>query len=111
MFSLKIGYVASPKESIEENMPSFDTFNERMIEHLVTIELGTLGNVHSSSYLRSSKCRNGPPLQPQETPTSHSWRSYIMPTAVLCGFAGAAFILHYNDERRAILKGAGTVYL
>lgn len=60
---------------------------------------------HSSSH-RSAKNTNTRPLMPEETPaTSYSWRSYLIPTAVLGGVGGAVFFLHYNDERRAILKG------
>lgn len=45
-----------------------------------------------------------------EKPTSsssHSWKSYIIPTAVIGGIGGIALLLHYNDERRAISKGKG----
>ncbi|XP_038976560.1 protein SCO1 homolog 2, mitochondrial-like [Phoenix dactylifera] len=36
---------------------------------------------------------------------SQSWRNYIIPTAVLV-IAGAGLLIHYNDEKRAIPKGA-----
>ncbi|XP_052196710.1 protein SCO1 homolog 2, mitochondrial isoform X2 [Diospyros lotus] len=62
---------------------------------------------HSSSYLRSARRPDGPPLLPEKTPSSHSWSTYIVPTALLGGIGGVAFFLHYNDERRAVLKGQG----
>ncbi|KAL3524734.1 hypothetical protein ACH5RR_013106 [Cinchona calisaya] len=65
---------------------------------------------HSGRSLRSTKRTNSPPLVPPETPTSQSWRSYIIPGAVLGGVGGLAFFLHYNDERRAILKGQGVKF-
>lgn len=40
-----------------------------------------------------------------ESLSSHSWRSYIVPTAVVV-FVGAGAFIHYNDERRVILKGS-----
>ncbi|KAM3709747.1 hypothetical protein ACJW31_02G196300 [Castanea mollissima] len=41
-----------------------------------------------------------------ETQASRSWAAYAVPAALL-GFAGLATFVHYNDERRAILKGQG----
>ncbi|KAA8546830.1 hypothetical protein F0562_003246 [Nyssa sinensis] len=62
---------------------------------------------HSSSYMRSTRQTNTTPLLPERTPTRHSWSSYILPIALVGGIGGAAVLLHYNDERRAILKGQG----
>ncbi|XP_027073693.1 protein SCO1 homolog 2, mitochondrial-like isoform X1 [Coffea arabica] len=62
---------------------------------------------HSGRCLQSAKSANSPPLLPPKTTTSHSWRPYIVPGAVLAGVGGLAFFLHYNDERRAIPKGQG----
>lgn len=39
--------------------------------------------------------------------SSDSWKFFIIPTTVIGGIGGVAFLLHYNDERRAILKGKG----
>lgn len=36
---------------------------------------------------------------------SRSWATYAVPT-VLLAFVGAGMFIHYNDERRAILKGS-----
>lgn len=61
---------------------------------------------HCSGYLRSERQTNKS-LFPNHTPESQSWRSYMLPTAVLGGIGGIALLLHYNDERRAVLKGEG----
>lgn len=37
---------------------------------------------------------------------SRSWATYIVPAAVM-SFVGLAALVHYNDERRAVLKGQG----
>lgn len=65
---------------------------------------------HSGRALRSAKGTNPPPLLPPGTPSSHSWRSFIIPGAVLGGVGGLVFFLHYNDERRAIPKGQGVKF-
>lgn len=62
---------------------------------------------HCSSVLRSAKRITIPPRLPEKTPSSHSWRRYIIPTALLGGIGGVVFLFHSNDERRAILKGQG----
>ncbi|KAI8540787.1 hypothetical protein RHMOL_Rhmol08G0012100 [Rhododendron molle] len=62
---------------------------------------------HCSSVLRSAKRITIPPQLPEKTPSSHSWRRYIIPTALLGGIGGVVFLFHSNDERRAILKGQG----
>lgn len=36
---------------------------------------------------------------------SWSWTSYIIPPIVLGGIGGVAYLIHYNDERRVIMKG------
>ncbi|KAK4775088.1 hypothetical protein SAY86_010023 [Trapa natans] len=43
-----------------------------------------------------------------KTESTHSWHNYIIPTLVVGTFAGFAIFVHYNDERRAILRGQGT---
>ncbi|XP_010261273.1 PREDICTED: protein SCO1 homolog 2, mitochondrial isoform X2 [Nelumbo nucifera] len=43
-------------------------------------------------------------LLPEKPSSSHSWSTYIVPTALLA-IAGGAMLVHYNDERRAVLKG------
>lgn len=60
---------------------------------------------HSSSYVRSPKHLLE---QSQPRPLSSLWRSYFIPTAVLCGIGGGLVYLHLNDEKRAIRKGQGT---
>ncbi|XP_038689926.1 protein SCO1 homolog 2, mitochondrial isoform X2 [Tripterygium wilfordii] len=42
-----------------------------------------------------------------ETQAPRSWNIYIIPAAAVLGLAGLATFVHYNDERRAILKGQG----
>ncbi|XP_028088935.1 protein SCO1 homolog 2, mitochondrial [Camellia sinensis] len=60
--------------------------------------------IHCSSYMRSARRIEGPPVLAERTPSSHLW----MPTAALLGgFGGVALFLYYNDEKRAILKGQG----
>ncbi|KAJ4715697.1 Protein SCO1, mitochondrial-like protein [Melia azedarach] len=41
-----------------------------------------------------------------QTKRSRSWGAYVIP-GVLLGFAGVATLFHYNDERRAVMKGQG----
>ncbi|KGN48759.1 protein SCO1 homolog 2, mitochondrial [Cucumis sativus] len=57
----------------------------------------------SSKY---SKERPEVPLLSADGHTSSSWTTYIIPAAVM-GFVGLAAFVHYNDERRAVLKGQG----
>ncbi|OVA07635.1 hypothetical protein BVC80_8349g18 [Macleaya cordata] len=47
------------------------------------------------------------PLVPEKPLNSHStsWSTFIVPTGLLA-IAGAGIFLHYNDEKRAVLKGA-----
>ncbi|XP_004288214.1 PREDICTED: protein SCO1 homolog 2, mitochondrial-like [Fragaria vesca subsp. vesca] len=43
---------------------------------------------------------------PIDTPPSHSRGSFFLPAAAtVLGFAGLAAFLHYNDERRVVMKG------
>ncbi|KAL6225208.1 hypothetical protein ACLB2K_004059 [Fragaria x ananassa] len=43
---------------------------------------------------------------PVDTPPSHSRGSFFLPAAAtVLGFAGLAAFLHYNDERRVVMKG------
>ncbi|XP_062147531.1 protein SCO1 homolog 2, mitochondrial isoform X1 [Alnus glutinosa] len=69
-----------------------------------------LKRVQSCNYTKSSGYSNGKthiqPVMPVETKASRSWGVYVIPAAIL-GFAGLAAFVHYNDERRAILKGQG----
>ncbi|THG05328.1 hypothetical protein TEA_003001 [Camellia sinensis var. sinensis] len=59
--------------------------------------------IHCSSYMRSARRIEGPPVLAERTPSSHLW---MVPTAALLGgFGGVALFLYYNDEKRAILKG------
>ncbi|PSS36700.1 Protein SCO1 2 like [Actinidia chinensis var. chinensis] len=64
---------------------------------------------HCSSCVRSSRrtAVSPSPLLPEKTPSSPSWSNYIIPTALLGGIGGVVLLFHYNDERRAILKGQG----
>lgn len=71
---------------------------------------GALGKFQSCNYTKASGYNNGKtrinPVLPVETEASRSWGPYII-TAAVTGFAGLAGFIHYNDERRAILKGQG----
>ncbi|XAR73367.1 hypothetical protein NMG60_11007314 [Bertholletia excelsa] len=60
-----------------------------------------------SSCMRSARQRDIPPPLLGEKTSSHSWSTYIIPTALLGGFGGVVLFLHFNDERRAIPKGQG----
>lgn len=64
---------------------------------------------HSSSYLRSVRQTNQPLMSSTRSTTqrsqSWSWTSYIIPPIVLGGIGGVAYLIHYNDERRVIMKG------
>ncbi|CAL9091623.1 protein SCO1 homolog 2, mitochondrial isoform X1 [Musa acuminata AAA Group] len=44
-------------------------------------------------------------LEDDEPLASRSWIAYVIPTAVLL-IAGTGLYVHYNDEKRAILKGS-----
>ncbi|XP_034691978.1 protein SCO1 homolog 2, mitochondrial [Vitis riparia] len=65
----------------------------------------------SRSYSRSSWYGNGRPAihtpVPVKTQGSQSWSAFIIPAAGLLGIAGGALFIHYNDERRVVLKGQG----
>ncbi|KAG6660951.1 protein SCO1 homolog 2, mitochondrial [Carya illinoinensis] len=67
--------------------------------------------VQTCNYSKSSGYRNGKtrihPLIPVEIRAPRSWGAYVIPAAIL-GFAGLATFVHYNDERRAVLKGQGS---
>ncbi|XP_059624292.1 protein SCO1 homolog 2, mitochondrial [Cornus florida] len=85
----------------------FSSLKNRSAETLNLLKRsGQSKRFHSSSYLRSAR-RTTIPTVTEPIPTSHSWRSYIIPTALLGGIGGALIFLHYNDERRAIPKGQG----
>ncbi|KAH0455429.1 hypothetical protein IEQ34_015461 [Dendrobium chrysotoxum] len=45
-------------------------------------------------------------LEEEESLSSQSWRSYIIPTAAVIVLIGAGAFIHYNDEKRAIPKGS-----
>ncbi|CAI9109416.1 OLC1v1009234C1 [Oldenlandia corymbosa var. corymbosa] len=60
---------------------------------------------HSGRPMKVAEATKNRPVLPERTPTSRSWSSYVIPTAVIAGVGGLAFFLHYNDERRAIPKG------
>lgn len=75
--------------------------------NLLNNRFGPSRRIHCSSYTRSAKRTTVPPLVPEKTPSSHSWRSYIIPTALLGGIGGVVLLVHHNDERRAVLKGQG----
>ncbi|XP_031093179.1 protein SCO1 homolog 2, mitochondrial [Ipomoea triloba] len=64
---------------------------------------------HSTCYMRSGDRRNVP-VERSAPVVAASWRSYILPGAVLGGFGGLVLFLHYNDERRAIPKGQGVKF-
>lgn len=60
---------------------------------------------HSGNHLKSAQHSNPTPLLRGETPPS--WTNYVIPGAFLAGVGGLVFLIHYNDERRAIPKGEG----
>ncbi|XP_038881278.1 protein SCO1 homolog 2, mitochondrial [Benincasa hispida] len=72
--------------------------------------LHPLISVRSCKYSSSSKYSKERPeihhLLSVDAHTSPSWATYIIPAAVM-GFVGLAAFVHYNDERRAVLKGQG----
>ncbi|GAV88552.1 SCO1-SenC domain-containing protein [Cephalotus follicularis] len=71
---------------------------------------GPSQRIQSCSYAKSTKHSyrksDVDPLMSIESPASRSWITYVIPASVL-GFAGLAAFLHYNDEKRAVLKGSG----
>ncbi|CAL5323866.1 unnamed protein product [Camellia sinensis] len=87
----------------------FSSFKNRSAEALTLFRRTNAGfvpskRIHCSSYMRSARRIEGPPVLAERTPSSHLW----MPTAALLGgFGGVALFLYYNDEKRAILKGQG----
>lgn len=83
----------------------FSSFKNRSAEALTLFRrFGPSKRFHCSSYKRSARRIEGPPVLAERTPSSHLW----MPTAALLGgFGGVALFLYYNDEKRAILKGQG----
>ncbi|KAI8032559.1 hypothetical protein LOK49_LG01G02342 [Camellia lanceoleosa] len=83
----------------------FSSFKNRSAEALTLFRrFGPSKRFHCSSYMRSARRIEGPPVLAERTPSSHLW----MPTAALLGgFGGVALFLYYNDEKRAILKGQG----
>ncbi|KAF5960522.1 hypothetical protein HYC85_001731 [Camellia sinensis] len=83
----------------------FSSFKNRSAEALTLFRrFGPSRRFHCSSYMRSARRIEGPPVLAERTPSSHLW----MPTAALLGgFGGVALFLYYNDEKRAILKGQG----
>lgn len=73
---------------------------------------GPSKNIQSCNYTKSSGYKNGKTqlnrsVTSVETPASRSWAPYVIPAAGILGFGGLAAFLHYNDEKRAILKGQG----
>lgn len=68
-------------------------------------------SVRSCRYSTTSKYnKERPEVHPVisvDAHTSRSWATYIIPAAVM-GFVGLAAFVHYNDERRAVLKGQGS---
>uniref|UniRef100_A0A5B7CAS3 Thioredoxin domain-containing protein n=1 Tax=Davidia involucrata TaxID=16924 RepID=A0A5B7CAS3_DAVIN len=86
----------------------FFSLKNRSAETLNLLKrLGPSKRFHSSSYMRSTRHTKMTPLMPEKTPNSHWWSSYKIPIALVGGIGGAAILLHYNDERRVILKGQG----
>ncbi|GMP26120.1 hypothetical protein CsSME_00002701 [Camellia sinensis var. sinensis] len=83
----------------------FSSFKNRSAEALTLFRRFVPSKrIHCSSYMRSARRIEGPPVLAERTPSSHLW----MPTAALLGgFGGVALFLYYNDEKRAILKGQG----
>uniref|UniRef100_A0A2N9GMS5 CGL160/ATPI domain-containing protein n=1 Tax=Fagus sylvatica TaxID=28930 RepID=A0A2N9GMS5_FAGSY len=75
---------------------------------------GPSKNIQSCNYAKSSGYKNGKTqlnhsVTSVETPASRSWAPYVIPAAGILGFGGLAAFLHYNDEKRAILKGLASV--
>ncbi|KAK9904428.1 hypothetical protein M0R45_000726 [Rubus argutus] len=70
---------------------------------------GPSKRIQSRCYAKSSKHASGrrdiSPSTPLETPTSRSRGSFFIPAAAVLGFTGLAAFFHYNDERRAVMKG------
>ncbi|XP_004237400.1 protein SCO1 homolog 2, mitochondrial [Solanum lycopersicum] len=85
-----------------------NSIKDRSIQTLNTYERFTPPKrFHSASCMRSSRKTYDPPLLTGPSPTSKSWKPYILPGAALGVFGGLILFLHYNDERRAIPKGQG----
>ncbi|XP_043718815.1 protein SCO1 homolog 2, mitochondrial [Telopea speciosissima] len=72
--------------------------------------LGSYRRFQCRSYTRSPQYNNkrlvNNHLFPEKPLGSYSWRTYIVPTALVVVIAGAGIFVHYNDERRAVLKGS-----
>ncbi|XP_031387378.1 protein SCO1 homolog 2, mitochondrial [Punica granatum] len=71
--------------------------------------VGRNGRVQSCNYSSSSRCGHKEPITNRITAvkdeSSPSWHNYVIPTLFVGGLAGFAMLLHYNDEKRAVLKG------
>ncbi|XP_042480247.1 protein SCO1 homolog 2, mitochondrial-like isoform X2 [Macadamia integrifolia] len=76
--------------------------------------LGSYRRFQCRCYSRSPHYNNRrldhQPLFPEKPSGSYSWRTYIVPTALVVVIAGAGIFVHYNDERRAVLKGHIVLY-
>ncbi|PKI61195.1 hypothetical protein CRG98_018426, partial [Punica granatum] len=70
--------------------------------------VGRNGRVQSCNYSSSSRCGHKEPITNRITAvkdeSSPSWHNYVIPTLFVGGLAGFAMLLHYNDEKRAVLK-------
>ncbi|KAK6150427.1 hypothetical protein DH2020_015359 [Rehmannia glutinosa] len=67
---------------------------------------GSSKRYYSSSTRSTSSTRPSLPLH-EQTVTPTSWRSFLIPGSVLAGISGLVLFIHYNDEKRAVLKGKG----
>ncbi|XP_057783810.1 protein SCO1 homolog 2, mitochondrial [Salvia miltiorrhiza] len=66
-----------------------------------------LSNRYYCSKTRSTNSIKTSPL-PEQAGTN--WRSFLIPGLALGGIGGLFCLVHYNDERRAVLKGKGVKF-
>ncbi|KAM7262200.1 hypothetical protein ACFE04_021277 [Oxalis oulophora] len=97
----------------------FNSLKHRVPQSLSLIQsrIGQSRRIQFSSYRNYSKPRNGEKkimqtVKSAETEAggpSWNWTSFTIPGAGLLGFVGLAGFIHYNDERRIILKGQNSI--
>ncbi|KAJ4953945.1 hypothetical protein NE237_030777 [Protea cynaroides] len=61
---------------------------------------------YTSSQQYNNKRLEKQPSYPEKPLGSNSWSTYVVPATLVAVIAGAGIFVHYNDERRAVLKGS-----
>ncbi|KAL1536715.1 protein SCO1 2, mitochondrial-like [Salvia divinorum] len=61
-------------------------------------------------YCSKTKSTNSVKTSPLPEQAGTNWRSFLIPGLALTGIGGLFFLFHYNDEKRAVLKGKGVKF-